>query len=205
MKINSNEPNNNEPTNDNGPSNPPISYQSRGSITSGMPVVSNGQSTSSSYATCVSSEDEESGVSSCNAMKYQRKTRSRHEPYLASSEKSSAPVQAGALSQTSPNYRSRQREQSFSGTNSPTQHMLDRYNGKSQRRSEPNALDLIYAHRAHLEKIYNQSINKSNLSPTQELIILQQENPCIDEKTQMQWQKQHNNLKFNLVRIFFYF
>ena len=54
--------------------------------------------------------------------------------------------------------------------------------------------------RAHLERIYNQSINKTNaLPPTKELLILQQENPSIDEETQIKWQNQHRNSLRNQV------
>ena len=202
---NSDESNNNDSMAENGQSNPPVSFQSRGSITSGIPIfpaVQQPPSPNPGYAAGASSEDEDANMSTSSAIKYQRKMRSRHEPYTAEKSSSSGSGSlSSAPSQTSPTYKMRQREQSFSGTNSPPQHYLERYNGRTHRRSEPNALDLIYANRAHLERIYNQSINKSNLSPTQELLILQQENPSIDERIQIQWQKQHKNLKFNFAQV----
>jgi hypothetical protein len=59
----------------------------------------------------------------------------------------------------------------------------------------------LISFRAHLERIYNQSINKANVSPNKELLMLQQENPSIDEKTKLQLQAQHQNLIHNLQHV----
>ena len=177
-------------------------YQSRGSITSGIPIFSTSTQLAessrpespslinNSSSACLSSEDDEMNLNSNNVMKLQRKTsRTRHEPYteLGSNNlaKNCRPV--------SP-FTSRKREQSFSGSNSPSLHNFSDSFNKTHRGSEPNQLDLICTYRAHLERIYNQSINKANVSPNKELLMLQHENPSIDEKTQLQLQVQHQNL-----------
>lgn len=148
--------NSNDDEIDNDANYPPTSkiFQSRGSITSGIPIfsVTSAQgNTNTTLGSQSSGEDEEvSPYNGSNSMKFQRRSsKSRHEPYMDNSS-------VGYVSnQSSPPYRSRQRE-SFSGTNN------ERFSNRAHRGSEPNALDLIFANRTHLERIYNQSISKAN-------------------------------------------
>lgn len=124
-----------------------------------------------------SSEDEEplNPYNGPNSMKFQRRSsKSRHEPYLDSSAIGPASSNYAHISnQSSPPYRSRQRE-SFSGGGGTSN---ERYSNRSHRGSEPNPLELIFANRSHLERIYNQSINKSNAmsSLTKEFKLLKQQ------------------------------
>jgi hypothetical protein len=119
-------------------------------------------------------------------MKFQRRSsKSRHEPYLDGSAIGPASSNYAHVSnQSSPPYRSRQRE-SFSGGTSN-----ERYSNRAHRGSEPNPLELIFANRSHLERIYNQSINKSNaMSLTKEFKLLKQ---------QQQQQQQQESLQNNV-------
>lgn len=157
-------------------------HLSRGSITSGIPIFPSSSqlspsTTSSDSQNLNSSEDEE--TCSNNIMRYQRKnSRSRHEPYMDA-------VNGSVNLLNTTNTRARK---SFSGSTSPPMYpnQIDLY---SRKQTDP--LELIYANKAHLEGIYNQSIN--GLPPNKELLMLQQENPAIDEQTQIRWQTQHRN------------
>ena len=134
------------------------SFKQRGSITSGLPILSvtssSGLPLNSKQIGSQSSEDEEANASysggSSNSMKYQRRSsKSRHEPYLDNSPNNSINLNTNLgyginsvtnIGKTSPPYRTRQREQSFSGSNSQ-----DRFNSSIHRGSEPNPFDLISA------------------------------------------------------------
>lgn len=189
---------------------PPINiYQSRGSITSGIPIFHSASSNSNINTTTLavsntgtvltsqSSEDEDvlinnnsginDGCSSNTSMKYQRKaSRSRHEPYVTDIGSSNNNLSVNSINSTiQPYNRVRPREQSFSGTNSSpvSQNFSERYNNRCHRGSEPNQVDLIFANRSHLERIYNQSINKIKLPINKELQLLQQENSTTSSLT----------------------
>jgi hypothetical protein len=153
--ANSNEDDENEVENENKLRAYRSSFKQRGSITSGIPVFSvtstTGGTTSlnSKQLGSQSSDEEDSNIYSGgginNSMKYQRRTsKSRHEPYLDNnvgcSLNTSASYGGTHIGKTSPPYRTRQREQSFSGTNN-----LERFNGNIHRGSEPNPFDLIAA------------------------------------------------------------
>ena len=132
------------------------SFKQRGSITSGIPIFSvtstNGGTTplnSKQIGSQSSDEDETSIYSggSNNPMKYQRRTsKSRHEPYLDNNSgglinlNTNTGYGGSHIGKTSPPYRTRQREQSFSGMNTH-----ERFNGNIHRGSEPNPFDLIAA------------------------------------------------------------
>lgn len=153
-------------------------YLSRGSITSGIPIFPSTSQLSPSQTSSDSqyqnsSEDEEPYPN--NIYRYQRKnSRSRHEPYMDAANVAGNLLNAGIPS----------KRKSFSGSTSPP---VPTECGYSKKQSDP--LDLIYSNRAHLEGIYNRSINA--LTPAKELFILQQENPTVDEQTQIRWQKKH--------------
>ena len=127
------------------------SFRQRGSITSGIPIFSvTSPSLSSKQLGSQSSEDEDTNTfsgGSNSSMKYQRKSsKSRHEPYLDNSSNSGGSINLNAnatycmnIGKTSPPYRTRQREPSFSGTNP------ERFNSSIHRGSEPNPFDLILA------------------------------------------------------------
>ncbi len=143
---------------------PPNMFKSRGSITSGIPIISNSSNNMSAQMSMASqsSEDEESQVTSTSqmnlnnsytsqqqsCMKSQRRTsRSRHEPYDTTA--GGGGITCGLLlnpNQTSPPYRSttrREREQSFGGCS----YQQSGADFSIHRTSEPNPLDLIYANR----------------------------------------------------------
>ena len=154
--ANSNEDDENELENENKLRAYRSSFKQRGSITSGIPIFSVTSTTggttplNSKQIGSQSSEEEDANMYSSgtnNSMKYQRRTsKSRHEPYLDNNSSASINLNANTsyggshIGKTSPPYRTRQREQSFNGTNTH-----ERFNGNVHRGSEPNPFDLIAA------------------------------------------------------------
>jgi len=135
-------------------------YQSRGSITSGIPVFSastqltessrpespNNQINNSNSPNFSSEDDDSNLKDSNNVMKCQRKSsRSRHEPYIESVGSSS--LSKSSYGRPVSPFSIRKREQSFSGSNSPSVHNFSDSFNRMHRGSEPNQFDVIYANR----------------------------------------------------------
>ncbi|CAF0819842.1 unnamed protein product [Brachionus calyciflorus] len=162
--------------------------QSRGSITSGTPVANLLLNRSSDEEENQSNDVNNNHLPSNSFKKRPSFSKgSRHEPYMDAQTQNDMKQQ--------PIYtRQRDREYSFSGcssiysNNSQDQNYLQNKvsstRSKIHRASDTNHQELLNANRSHLERIYNQSINKTKvkMSLNKELKILQQENlehPCL--------------------------